>query len=131
MYMMKDGHIMESGVHFTVPYDVARMKAAGYIEIPKEDWEYYIGLRGSGDNGTGYIRDPKTGKPVSAPPYVPTVEEKVEALDNQYAADKKVLANYYLDAALAGDTDTQNALRDEMTALNEQYDADVKALKGE
>ena len=129
--MMKDGHIMESGVHFTVPYDVARMKAAGYIEIPKEDWEYYIGAHKSGDNGTGYIRDPKTGKPVSAPPYVPTVEEKVEALDNQYAADKKVLANYYLDAALAGDTDTQNALRAEMAALNEQYDADVKALKGE
>lgn len=129
--MMKDGHIMESGVHFTVPYDVARMKADGYIEIPKEDWEYYIGAHGSGDNGTGYIRDPKTGKPVSAPPYVPTVEEKVEALDNQYAADKKVLANYYLDAALAGDTDTQNALRAEMAALNEQYDADVKALKGE
>ena len=131
MYMMRDGSIIESGVHFTVPYDVARMKAAGYIEIPKEDWEYYIGLRGSGDNGTGYIRDPKTGKPVSAPAYVPTVKEKVVALDNQYAADKKTLANYYLDAALAGDTDTQNALRAEMAALNEQYDADVKALKGE
>lgn len=131
MYMMRDGSIIESGVHFTVPYDVARMKAAGYIEIPKEEWEYYIGLRGSGDNGTGYIRDPKTGKPVSAPAYVPTIAEKVVALDNQYAADKKVLANYYLDAALAGDTDTQNALRDEMTALNEQYDADVKTAKGE
>lgn len=129
--MMRDGSIIESGVHFTVPYDVARMKAAGYIEIPKEEWEYYIGVHGNGDNDTGYIRDSKTGKPVSAPAYVPTVEEKVEALDNQYAADKKVLASYYLDAALAGDTDTQNALRDEMTALNEQYDADVKALKGE
>ena len=131
MYMMKDGHIIESGVHFTVPYDVARMQAAGYIEIPKEDWEYYIGLRGSGDNGTGYIRDPKTGKPVSAPAYVPTVGEKVAALDNQYETDKKTLASYYLDAALAGDTDTQNALRAEMAALNEQYDADVKTAKGE
>ena len=131
MYMMRDGSIIESGVHFTVPYDVARLKAAGYIEIPKEDWEYYIGAHGSGDNGTGYIRDPKTGKPVSAPAYVPTMAEKVAALDNQYTADKKTLASYYLDAALVGDTDTQNALRNEMTALNEQYDADVKALKGE
>ena len=131
MYMMRDGSIIESGVHFTVPYDVARMKAAGYIEIPKEDWEYYIGVHGNGDNGTGYIRDPKTGKPVSAPPYVPTMAEKVAALDSQYAADKKVLANYYLDAVLAGDTDVQDALRAEMAALNEQYDADVKALKGE
>ena len=131
MYMMRDGSIIESGVHFTVPYDVARMKAAGYIEISKEDWEYYIGAHGRGDNGTGYIRDPKTGKPVSAPAYVPTVEEKVAALDNQYETDKKTLASYYLDAALARDTDVQDALRAEMTALNEQYDADVKKAKGE
>lgn len=131
MYMMRDGSIIESGVHFTVPYDVARMKAAGYIEIPKEEWEYYIGVHGNGDNGTGYIRDSKTGKPVSAPPYVPTTAEKVVALDNQYETDKKTLASYYLDAALAGDTDVQDALRAEMAALNEQYDADVKALKGE
>lgn len=122
----------------SVPVDItlsdtrkAELLADGYIEIPKEDWEYYIGVHGNGDNGTGYIRDPKTGKPVSAPAYVPTVEEKLAALDSQYAADKKVLANYYLDAALAGDTDTQNALRDEMMALNEQYDADVKTAKGE
>ena len=131
MYMMRDGSIIESGVHFTVPYDVARMKAAGYIEISKEDWEYYIGAHGRGDNGTGYIRDPKTGKPVSAPAYVPTVEEKVAALDNQYENDKKTLASYYLDAALARDTDVQDALRAEMAALNEQYDADVKKAKGE
>ena len=122
----------------SVPVDItlsdtrrAELLADGYIETSKEDWEYYIGAHGSGDNGTGYIRDPKTGKPVSAPPYVPTTAEKVAALDNQYAADKKTLASYYLDAALAGDTDVQDALRAEMAALNEQYDADVKALKGE
>lgn len=122
----------------SVPVDItlsdtrkAELLADGYIEIPKEDWEYYIGVHGNGDNGTGYIRDSKTGKPVSAPAYVPTMAEKVAALDNQYETNKKVLANYYLDAAIAGDTDTQNALRAEMAALNEQYDADVKALKGE
>ena len=122
----------------SVPVDItlsdtrkAELLAAGYIEIPKEDWEYYIGVHGNGDNGTGYIRDPKTGKPVSAPAYVPTTAEKVVALDNQYETDKKTLASYYLDAALAGDTDVQDALRAEMAALNEQYDADVKALKGE
>ena len=122
----------------SVPVDVtlsdarkAELLAEGYIEISKEDWEYYIGVHGNGDNGTGYIRDPKTGKPISAPAYVPTVAEKVAALDNQYETDKKTLASYYLDAALAGDTDVQDALRAEMAALNEQYDADVKALKGE
>ena len=122
----------------SVPVDItlsdtrkAELLADGYIEISKEDWEYYIGVHGNGDNGTGYIRDSKTGKPVSAPPYVPTTAEKVAALDNQYETDKKTLASYYLDAALMGDTDTQGTLKEEMVALNEQYDADVKALKGE
>ena len=122
----------------SVPVDItlsdtrkAELLADGYIEISKEDWEYYIGVHGNGDNGTGYMRDPKTGKPVSAPAYVPTVEEKVAALDNQYETDKKTLASYYLDAALIGDTDVQDALKAEMAALNAQYDADVKALKGE
>ena len=122
----------------SVPVDItlsdtrkAELLADGYIEISKEDWEYYIGVHGNGDNGTGCIRDPKTGKPVSAPAYVPTMAEKVAALDNQYETDKKTLASYYLDAALTGDTDVQDALRAEMAALNEQYDADVKALKGE
>ena len=122
----------------SVPVDIAlsdarkaELLADGYIEISKEDWEYYIGVHGNGDNSTGYIRDSKTGKPVSAPAYVPTVEEKLAALDSQYAADKKTLANYYLDAALAGDTDVQDALSAEMAALNEQYDADVKTAKGE
>ena len=58
-------------------------------------------------------------------------EIQIAQLDSQYETDKKTLASYYLDAALAGDTDVQDALRAEMAALNEQYDADVKALKGE
>ena len=52
-------------------------ETAGCVEISDEEWAYYIGNRGQGDNGTGYIRDPKTGKPVSAPPAPPveTTEE--------------------------------------------------------
>ena len=46
------------------------------VEISDEDWAHYIGNRGAGANGTGYIRDPKTGKPVSAPPAPPAVEEE-------------------------------------------------------
>ena len=50
-------------------------EAAGCVEISDEEWAYYIGNRGAGDNGTGYIRDPKTGKPVSAPPAPPVKAE--------------------------------------------------------
>ena len=49
----------------------AKYEADGYIQISVEDWNTYMGNNGWGDNGTGYIRDPKTGKPVSAPPAPP------------------------------------------------------------
>ena len=50
---------------------------AGCVEISDEDWAYYIGSRGAGDNGTGYIRDAATGKPVSAPPAPPVETTEV------------------------------------------------------
>lgn len=53
----------------------------GYIPITDEDYQHYIGNHGMGDNGTGYIRDPKTGKPVSAPP-APPVETTEEPTAN-------------------------------------------------
>lgn len=62
----------------------------------------------------------------------PTAEEKKAAalkeLDTQYAADKAELSAQYLDAAMSGDTDTMNAIKQELAALNEKYDADYKTL---
>ena len=54
----------------------AEMLEKGFVEVPEEDWRYYAGLEGTGDNGTGYVRG-KDGKPISAPAYVPTKEEKL------------------------------------------------------
>lgn len=57
--------------------------------------------------------------------------EKARALselDTQYAADKQELSAQYLDAAMSGDTDTMNAIKQELAALNEKYDADYAAL---
>ena len=42
---------------------IESMKSEGFIEISEEDWNYYIGNYGMGKNGTGYVRDAKTGKP--------------------------------------------------------------------
>lgn len=57
--------------------------------------------------------------------------EKARALaelDTQYQADKSELSTQYLDAAMAGDTDTMTAIKDELAALNKKYDADYTAL---
>ena len=61
----------------------------------------------------------------------PTTDEKLEALDAQYNADKALLAQEYADAALCDDTELIEDLKAEMQALNEQYDADYRAIVGE
>ena len=63
------------GIHYVTDEERQTYIDDGYIPISDEDYQHYIGNRGAGDNGTGYIRDTKTGKPVSAPP-APAVEEE-------------------------------------------------------
>ena len=106
----------------------AELLADGYISITAEAWNYYVGNKGTGDNGTGYVRG-KDGKPVSAPAHVATTEEKLLTLESTYKADKAQLADYYLSAAMAGDTDTQAEIKAELEELDAQYAADVKAAK--
>jgi hypothetical protein len=60
-----------AGIHYATNEERQAYIDDGYIPISDEDYQHYIGNRGAGDNGTGYIRDPKTGKPVSAPPAPP------------------------------------------------------------
>ena len=68
-------------------------ESAGCVEISDEEWAYYIGNRGMGDNGTGYIRDPKTGKPVSAPPAPPVeVEPQEPPVDEERLAAFEAMA---------------------------------------
>ena len=74
-----DGHRKAS-----VPCDVTltderkqALLSDGYVEITEEDFAYYIGNRGRGKNGTGYIRG-KDGKPTDAPPIVKSLEDVKE-----------------------------------------------------
>lgn len=104
--------------------------AEGYIEISEEDWNYYVGNMGAGENGTGYVRG-ADGKPVDAPAYVPTKEEKLAALDAQYDSDKATLTQYFAEAALSNDTELQEELRQELADLNEEYIAARQEIEEE
>jgi hypothetical protein len=104
--------------------------AEGYIEISEEDWNYYVGNKGNGANGTGYIRG-ADGKPTDAPAYVPSKEEKLAALDSQYDSDKAELTKYYTDALLADDADTQEELKAELQELDANYAEQRKAIEEE
>ena len=85
----------------TIPLDgtisadeIKSYESQGYVIISAEDWGYYVGAHGTGDNGTGYIRDKETGKPVSAPPAPP-----VEAEPQEPPIDEERLAAFEAMAA--------------------------------
>ena len=100
----------------TVPIDitmtdemVARYINDGYVKITVDEWNYYVGNRGAGDNGTGYIRDTKTGKPVSASPAPhaepepatpPVDEERLAAFEAMAAQEARLVAHGERIAAL-------------------------------
>ena len=81
-----------SVVHYNTEDERQTYLNEGYIVIAEEDYQYYIGNYGMGDNGTGYIRDDKTGKPISAPPVLelsdPPVDEERLALYEAMAAQE-------------------------------------------
>ena len=90
------------GIHYSTDEDRQTYIADGYIPISDEDYQHYIGNRGAGDNGTGYIRDPKTGKPVSAPPAPhvepepatpPVDEERLAAFEAMAAQEARLVAH--------------------------------------
>ena len=68
--------------------------------------------------------------PAPLPPE-PTKEEKLAQLVAQYEADKAEILKYYSDAMIHGDTELMAELAEEMTALDEKYATDYKALIGE
>ena len=63
-------------------------------------------------------------------PYMPSKEEQIATLDRQYEADKKTLQGYYLEFSIAGNTAGMEAIKQELTDLAGQYDADLAELKG-
>lgn len=97
------------GVHYTTDEEKQKYLEDAYIPISDEDYQHYIGNRGAGDNDTGYIRDPKTGKPVSAPPAPPVEEEPQEP-----PVDTERLAVY---EAMAAQDERLAAYAERITAL--------------
>ncbi len=85
------------GVHYANDEEKKKYLDEGYVETSDEDYDYYVGNKGSGANGTGYVRDPHTGVPVDAPPAPPVdyselPSEKVETSTENIAALEAILA---------------------------------------
>ena len=110
----------------------SQMYADGFVDLSEDDWHYYVGNMGAGDNGTGYVRDAVTGKPVSAPPAPePSVESKIDQLTADYEKARFELGTYYMEAVLNGDVDTQKEIKAELDSMKAQFDTNVAELIGE
>ena len=64
------------------------------------------------------------------PPCIPTKEEKVAKLDLEYERNKQQLMQYYLEFSITDNIEGIEAIKAELETLNQQYDNDLKALKG-
>ena len=92
-----DGKIQKvllAGVHIKNNDQRQLFVNEGYTPIDDETYNVLLGNRDMGDNGTGYVWDDKTGKPVSAPPAPP-----VEAEPQEPPVDPERLAVYEAMAA--------------------------------
>jgi len=105
----------------------AEMIANGYVEITQDEWSYYVGNHGEGDNGTGYIR--VDGKPVSAPPYTPSKEERLAILEAEYEQESAELEKYYNKASIKNNTELMAELREEMAKLEAEYESKRKEIE--
>ena len=117
------------GVHFTTEKEKKKYLMDGYIETSAEDYAYYVGNKGTGKNGTGYIRG-EDGKPTDAPAHTPSVDKKKQAIIAQYKSDKAELQKQLMDAIMYDDATLQAEIRDDMAAVDEQFDKDIKELEG-
>lgn len=118
-----------SGVHYTSDEERQKYLEDAYIPISDEDYQHYIGNRGAGDNGTGYIRDPKTGKPVLAPAYTPTQKERANQIAASYAARVQELNNEIVAAMADGDEDLITELKAEKGKALEAYQKALEEIK--
>lgn len=108
-----------------------KLKSEGYIEIFDEDWNYYTGNMGDGDNGTGYIRDSETGKPISAPARVITLEERANALKSACDTDVQAIDNAIDVATKNGNTERVAELQEMRKQRIQQYADELEALTNE
>lgn len=107
---------------------IEKLKNEGYIEVSDEDWNYYTGNCGDGDNDTGYIRDSITGKPISAPARVITLEERVNALKAEYENNIKAIDEAIQIAKNNNDTEYVAELQQERQNTLDEYATKLEEL---
>ncbi len=114
------------GIHFSTEAEKKKYLDDGYIETSDDDYAYYVGNRGAGANGTGYVRG-ADGKPTDAPAIIVTTEQKQASIAADYESQISELKDALATATLAGDESLIAELKSEYAEVNAEYET---ALKG-
>lgn len=112
-------------VHFSTAEEKQKYLDDGYIETSDDDYAYYVGNRGNGANGTGYVRG-KDGKPTDAPAIVVTTEQKQASIAADYESQISELKDALATATLAGDESLIAELKSEYADVKSEYEAALK-----
>ena len=67
---------------------------------------------------------------VEIKPYTPTKEEQATHLDAEYEKNKQQLMQYYFEFSIAEDTEGMASIKQELSDLAAQYDADLAEIEG-
>lgn len=113
------------GIHFNTDEEKQAYLDDGYVETSEEDYAYYVGNRGTGANGTGYIRGAE-GKPTDAPAIVVTTEQKQVSIAADYESQISELKDALATATLAGDESLIAELKEEYAEVKTEYEAALK-----
>ena len=113
------------GVHYATTAEKQKYLDDGYIETSDDDYAYYVGNRGTGANGTGYIRG-ADGKPTDAPAIVVTTEQKQASIAGDYESQISELKDALATATLAGDESLIAELKTEYAEVKSEYEAALK-----
>ena len=113
------------GVHFSTAEEKQKYLDDGYIETSEEDYAYYVGNRGTGANGTGYVRG-ADGKPIDAPAIIVTTEQKQASIAADYESQISELKDALATATLAGDELLIAELKSEYADVKSEYEAALK-----
>lgn len=89
-----------------------------YVKISETDWKYYQGYIDKGEYGNGYIRDPETNSPVSAPE---SSYEQINTVKKEYEEQVKELKDSLVTAILSNDEELVSELKEEYAALMQEY----------
>ena len=113
------------GTHYATTAEKQQYLDDGYIETSDDDYAYYVGNRGTGANGTGYVRG-ADGKPIDAPAIIVTTEQKQASIAADYESQISELKDALATATLAGDESLIAELKSEYADVKSEYEAALK-----